>query len=180
MENIEVKINLDNFAKIRRSLKNLGCKYCGILRIEDVYFSVPRGRLKLRRINKEICQLIFYQRKDSKSSRPSAWEMLLDGSPADLKPIKEILTKVCGIKAVVNNRRELWMYRDSTRVHLDRPLNLDGRQMFLELETAVGRRGRSDAMKENQGLIRVLKLESSERIPYSYSDMILRNKKSNR
>ena len=75
-----------------------------------------------------------------------------------------------GIRAVVEKERKLLMYRN-VRIHLDRVVNLG---TFLELEAVVlTDKDRLEAHGMLSDLRRSLKIEESDLLPLSYSEMIL-------
>ena len=75
-----------------------------------------------------------------------------------------------GIRAVVEKERKLLMYRN-VRIHLDRVVNLG---TFLELEAVVlTDKDRMEAHGMLTDLRRSLKIEESDLLPLSYSEMIL-------
>ena len=71
MKNIELKIKVDTFKKIEKYLKILGAKYEGNLIQKDTYFNCTKGRLKIREINANNFELIFYERQNNINKRIS-------------------------------------------------------------------------------------------------------------
>ena len=64
MQNIEIKATFPDREKGIALAKSLGARDEGSLHQIDTYFNVSRGRLKLREINGDEFQLIYYQRPD--------------------------------------------------------------------------------------------------------------------
>ncbi|MDP3683544.1 MAG: CYTH domain-containing protein, partial [Ignavibacteria bacterium] len=73
--NLEIKVKVKNFDSILKSLKKLKAKKAGLLHQKDVYFSSPKGLLKLRKEGKSQ-QLIRYQRNEDGKNRWSNFEIL--------------------------------------------------------------------------------------------------------
>lgn len=171
MKNIEIKVRVADRAAMLRLVKKLGARKRGVLRQRDTYFFTPNGRLKLREESgRETVDLVSYFRSDEKHSRLSEYE-ILSIIRAKAKSLKGMLTCSLGIKVVVKKMRILFFYRH-TRIHLDR---VDGLGDFLELETVVSKQKLSSARKEHAVVVRALGLAFLEKIPVSYSDLLIRS-----
>ncbi len=131
MVNIEIKYQLNSLNEVRRYLSgDSHIQYRWKHRQEDVYFRVPRGRLKLRRYDNGKSELIYYRREDQEKPRDSQYHLLTIPQPdAALTLFQQAL----GVLAVVRKQRELWMFRN-VRIHLDWVEHLGE---FLELESVV-------------------------------------------
>ena len=131
MVNIEIKYQLNSLDEVRRYLSgDPHIQYRWKHWQEDVYFRVPRGRLKLRRYDNGKSELIYYQREDQGKPRDSQYYLLAIPHPdAALTLFQQAL----GVLAVVRKQRELWVFRN-VRIHLDRVEHLGE---FLELESVV-------------------------------------------
>ncbi len=170
MKNIELKVGLDDFRKVRSQLKSLGAKYQGKLCQVDTYFKSKNGRLKIREINNRLYELIFYQRPDQGESKVSNYQIIrISGN--QLKIFKEVLRKSMGKKVVVRKERDLWKYKN-TRIYLDK---VDGLGNFLELETLV-LKGINKSRKEYNEVVKFLDLSKHKKYKKSYSDMLINNK----
>jgi adenylate cyclase class IV len=133
MQNIELKIKVDNFKDILIKIKSLNCRKIAVLNQLDTYFNCFNGRFKLREINNKKFELIFYRRTNQKSFKVSQYEVAtLDKKLA--QNFKYFLSQVLGVKVVVKKRRISWLYK-KTRIFLD---EVTGLGKFLELETVVG------------------------------------------
>jgi len=143
MTNIEFKARLRNFKKIHAVLAQRHIALAATLRQTDTYFHAPNGRLKLREINDETAQLIFYQRPDNAEVKRSDYLIAPVASPAALH---DVLGAAYGIRTVVRKTRELYLLPrqfgasagraapDLIRLHLD---TVESLGHFLEIEVIL-------------------------------------------
>ena len=99
----------------------------------DVFFHVPHGRLKLRRIRTgadEEAELIWYQRPDGEGPRTSNYQRVPVPDPDALEAA---LGGALGVRGRVVKER-LLLLTGQTRIHLDR---VEGLGDFLELEVVL-------------------------------------------
>lgn len=169
MKNIELKIFLDDFKDINSILKKVGAKYKGKIHQVDVYYWCKGGRLKLRKINNQNFELIFYKRPNFNHSRISDYR-IFNIPKKQVKSIKSILDKVYGEKNIVKKERNLWIYRH-TRIHFDNVVKLG---KFLELETVMKKINFKQAMKEYNKIVKMLNLSKYKIYNRSYSDLLLK------
>jgi predicted adenylyl cyclase CyaB len=100
-----------------------------MLEQEDVFFTVPLGRLKLRMQN-GATELIYYLRENSSGPRQSNYLRIPIPDPA---ATRAMLALVHGERGIIRKTR--WLYLvGQTRIHLDRVENLGD---FLELEVVL-------------------------------------------
>ena len=168
MTNVEVKARVADVASIRRRLPGLGFRReRPRLAQTDWYFTVPRGRLKLRqRKGDTAAELIFYVRPDRQRPRGSEFQKLpVDDPPHALRLLRAMFTP--GV--VVRKTRELWL-REDVRVHLDSVRYLG---TFLEIEVPV-RAGRpaAEARRIMRALVRALGITPASILAVSYADLI--------
>ena len=104
--NFEFKARSKDIGVLETKLLKLNPDFKGEDHQIDTYYNVEKGRLKLREGNIEN-SLIYYERKDVSDSKQS--DVLLYQFQPDLS-LKEILTKVHGIKVVVDKRQENLFY----------------------------------------------------------------------
>jgi len=100
--NVEIKAKCQNQNSIREILKLNKADFKGIDRQIDTYFKVNSGRLKLREGNIEN-SLIFYERENKEGPKQS--NVILFKTTKD-SSLKEILTKLFEILAIVDKNRE--------------------------------------------------------------------------
>ena len=137
----------------------------------DTYFNVPKGRLKLREGNIEI-SLIYYERPDTADAKQS--DVLLYEHPNSFI-LKEMLTKLHGVKVVVDKTRRIY-FIGNVKFHFDTVKDLG---TFVEVEA------QSDAADADIKLLQaqcnqyfqLFQLSLSDYIHVSYSDLLLDLKK---
>ena len=165
--NIEWKARCSDLENVQSRAIKIGAEFRGILQQRDTYFTVATGRLKLRETEQEPAQLVWYKRSNESVARPSHY-ILVPVDDASL--LKRALEAALGIRAGVEKERRLLMYRN-VRIHLDRVVNLG---TFLELEAVVlTDKDHMEAHGMLSDLRRSLKIEESDLLPLSYSEMIL-------
>ncbi|HOX10845.1 MAG TPA: class IV adenylate cyclase [Candidatus Moranbacteria bacterium] len=167
MKNIEVKVKIGNFKKIVSILKSNGAKRGGIFHQVDTYYNCKNGRLKLREINENKSEIIFYIRPNHEENKVSEYNVL----KIDKKKLKEtklFLSQAFGEKVIVEKEREIWILKN-TRIHLDKVKKAGS---FLELETVV--KGKLEKFQtEYAEVYKMLELEKYTKIKNSYSDILL-------
>lgn len=117
---VELKAKVDNLEPIRSKLKALRAKHIGTFKQADTYFDVPKGRLKLRQINNEKTQLIYYERENI--SKPKRSDVFIIEIP-ESKVFTALLKKILKVKATVKKTREIYRHQ-RTQIHLDRVYSL--------------------------------------------------------
>jgi len=162
--NIEIKARCDDLNRARRAAEAIGAKFAGVLHQIDTYFHVKHGRLKLRQINGNQTELIWYERPDRAEARASNY-YVVPVTDADLT--LAALSAALGVRGAVRKRRELFLW-DNVRIHLDRVERLGE---FIEFEAFV-----SDAASETVSSKRLDQLSGQlhigEQIGRSYSDLL--------
>jgi predicted adenylyl cyclase CyaB len=148
--------------------EELGAESGGVLRQRDVYFNVPRGRLKLRSQNDGIGQLIAYERPDRPGVRPSAYRIV---SVPDAGELEAALTETLGVVAEVRKMRRLFLH-DGVRIHLD---SVEGLGRFIELEAVVGGDDRGSRERILEELRLALEVKAADLVGGSYCDLRARS-----
>ena len=97
----------------------------------DTYFHCRHGRLKLRQIDGLRAELVWYARPDEEGPKPSDYQLVPLQNPETLKAA---LAAALGVRAVVEKRREIFLYH-SVRIHLD---DVVGLGHFIEFEAVLG------------------------------------------
>ena len=162
--NLEVKAKIASIQDCITLAEVLHAKHAGILRQTDTYFTVSRGRLKLREIHGIHSELIFYEREETSAHRMSHFEQFPVSDPDRLKIL---LTSACGIKGIVEKERTLFLYNETIRIHLDNVRNLGP---FLEFEIPVS--DFTDAEEQMEMLVRHFHIRSDDYVVTSYIDLI--------
>ncbi len=165
MHNVEFKAQCPEPEVIRAALKRAGIGLERRMRQVDTYFNVPDGRLKLREIDSNRAELIFYQRSDQAAARLSDYVRVGVEDPAAKKAA---LAGKLGVRCVVDKIRELFLW-EHTRVHLD---TVAGLGSFLELETVVTDQSLADARAECDRIRTALGVASRDLLEQSYADMV--------
>ena len=165
MKNLEFKANCNSLDVLRQRLANLQAEHRRTMKQLDTYFNVPQGRLKLREIDTDEAELIYYERSDLAESRYSNYQICDIPEPM---AFKQIATIALGVKGIVEKRRELWMFGD-TRIHLDEVTDLG---QFVELETVIRNQTESEAQAEHQLVKDALGIREEDLVSVSYSDLV--------
>jgi len=168
MKNIELKVKVDTLKSVRKKLNDISAQDRGLLHQVDTYLDSNKGRLKLREVNGEKFELIYYERADENGPKVSIYE-IASFDAEGFEKVKKILSLAIGIKAVVKKERELWVYKN-TRIHLD---NVNELGEYVELETVVKDISMEQAKEEHINLINLLELYQYEKCKVSYSDLLI-------
>lgn len=149
------------------------------MRQVDTYYRVPRGRLKLRLIERlradgsgegegRSAELIGYDRPREPGSRWSTYRVAAI-DPGAAGGLHDALALTHDVLVRVAKHREVRHVR-ATRIHLD---EVDGLGAFIELETVIGGQDDGEATREHEAVIALLRLDRFAAIPGSYSDLLL-------
>lgn len=170
-KNYEIKTSVKNLEDIRvavrKLVRNKTHKHFTEFQ-KDIYYKTGNDRLKLRIINNQIGNLIYYKRKEHNRKRVSNY---IISETKNFKELDEILKKLFNIFVIVDKKREIFIL-DNIRIHLDKVKKLGS---FLEIEIIYD--SIKEAKKIMSELIEYLNLEEKEFIKESYSDMIINKKK---
>ena len=170
MKNFELKVRRRNLARDRATCRDLGAEFVARLTQRDTYFTVPRGRFKLREQDNGAAWLIAYVRPDARKARLCDYVLLPVAEP---RQTRRLLAACMGTLAEVRKVRELFL-AGGVRIHLDR---VRGLGTFLEFE-AVLEPGRTTswAKKALARLSAAFALRPSDAVAGSYLDCILARK----
>ena len=130
MRNIELKARIADTDAARKLAEAIATERLGIEQQVDTYFYCRNGRLKLREIDARAAQLIWYARPDTQGPKPSDYQIV---PVSDAARLKFALTAALGTRAVVEKRREIFLWHN-VRVHLD---EVAGQGAFLEFEAVL-------------------------------------------
>ncbi len=169
--NVEFKARANNLFQLENKLLELDPVYMGEDHQIDTYFNVARGRLKLREGNIENA-LIYYERENTTAAKQS--DILLYQHKPD-RQLKGILSKVNGIKAIVDKKRKIY-FIGNVKFHFDHVQQLG---TFVEVE-AIDKDGSIDVdkLKEQCNFYATLfGIQSSDYIAFSYSDLLMESLK---
>ncbi len=164
---MELKAKVDNLEPLRSKLVALKARRIGTFQQTDLYLYVPRGRLKLRQINKEKTQLIYYERENSSKPKRSDVSII---EISESKALIALLKKILKVKATVKKTREIYRLQ-GTQIHLD---TVDSLGCYVEFE-----RETPNTLKEIEGnaqllenLIEALEINPENLEELSYSDLV--------
>jgi len=168
MKNLELKATFTDFRRARRILRMVHARREPRPLVQaDWYFTVPRGRLKLRRRKGERGgEVIFYVRPDAERPRASEFQPL---PTADAAHMLRLLRAMFTLRVCVRKRRELWLLGE-TRIHLDQ---VDGLGRFLEIEVPVTQ-GIGEARGVMRMLVKELAIDAASVLGGSYADLLAR------
>ena len=164
--NIEIKARVPDFECLQKAADQLSDTPCQVISQEDTFFNCPSGRLKLRKLNPQWGQLIYYQRQDIAGPKHSEYEIFETHDPAGLILILEA---AFGIRGVVTKTRYLY-WVGQTRIHLD---DVVGLGKFMELEVVLKpdqTDAEGQALAEN--LMSKLGIKHTDLIDSAYMDLI--------
>ena len=168
--NIELKAACPDLEAAHRAARSVGAAFSGRERQHDTYFTVARGRLKLRRRwgqdgRPAGAQLIWYRRADEDRPRPSDY-LLVPLEEAD--DLLAALEGALGVAVEVVKDRSIYL-ADEVRIHLD---TVTGLGAFLEFEAIVGPAGDADARKRLDRLAAAFGVTAERVVRVSYSDLV--------
>lgn len=165
-ENVEIKATARDFQKQHLLVQQLSGSAGETLFQKDVFFHVPKGRLKLRFVAEDHGELISYERRDLAGPRASVYHVLQTKAPESLRTV---LASVLGVRGTVVKKRTLY-WIGQTRVHLD---EVEGLGRFIELEVVL-QPGQTNAEGEEVAgeLMKRLQIGKEDLIAQSYIDLL--------
>jgi len=167
LRNYEFKARAIDLNNLEQKLLELNPVFKGEDHQIDTYFNVPTGRLKLREGNIENA-LIYYERPDIADAKQSDI-ILYTHQPGS--SLKDIMTRVNGIKTVVDKRRKIY-FIGNVKFHFDTVNELG---TFIEVEAIdeTGLIGMEKLEEQCRYYSKYFGLTVSDYINRSYSDLIL-------
>lgn len=127
---MEIKARVKDFSAMKEKVEALSGEPARIIHQEDIFFNTIRGRLKLRLIDGEKAELIYYERPDKEGPKFCEYEVFVTDRPEQLK---KVLSAALGVRGQVRKVRFFYL-AGQTRIHLDR---VEGLGDFLELEVVL-------------------------------------------
>jgi len=168
--NLELKARYEHNRKLSAGIQKLNAMNAGTLLQKDTYFYYRPGRLKLREIENERSELIWYRRPNSVQNRYSVFKRISVEDPGSLK---RILAASIGVKTVVKKKRQLYLFRNS-RIHVDKVEKLG---TFIEFEVMVTK-GRNQAKSLLLFLEKAFNIAPRSVLVSSYGDMMNRHRRN--
>jgi predicted adenylyl cyclase CyaB len=172
--NIEIKARVARADLLRKLVEDVSNTPVEVINQEDVFFRVPQGRLKLRILQPDLAELIYYEREDTLAPKRSDYYISRSQEPIKLR---KLLGEALGERGVVRKRRLLY-WVENTRVHLDEVENLGS---FMELEVVlVEGQSMEEGLQIARGLMQRLGIQPADLIETAYIDLLeLRTKVDN-
>jgi predicted adenylyl cyclase CyaB len=168
--NVEIKARTGNLARLNALVEALARTPGQLIAQEDIFFAVPRGRLKLRKLSSNSAELIYYEREDGPGPKESRYSLSRTSEPDSLKAVLQISL---GVRGVVRKTRTLYLV-GQTRIHLD---EVEGLGSFVELEVVMQpNQSRADGIQIARGLMAKLEIQDAELVEQAYIDLLLGNK----
>ena len=131
-QTVEIKARCTDHETLRRKLKEWGAEFLRRDTQVDIFYNVPRGRLKLRHSEFENL-LIGYQRPDISGPKHCRLNLY---SCSDTEALDRVLTDCLGRKLIIKKEREHYIL-GNVKFHLDCVERLG---TFMEIEV-LGKRG---------------------------------------
>jgi predicted adenylyl cyclase CyaB len=166
MQNIEIKARGRDRPALEARLRAMGARREWTRRQADSFFAVPRGWLKLRRVEDGASEVISYRRPvDDAGPRASDYDVI---PVADPDGWSRLLGRVLDPAGEVAKERTLWMW-SHTRIHLDR---VEGLGEFVELETVVRGISPGEAREEARQVLDALGIRPEDLVAVPYRDLL--------
>ena len=164
--NIEIKAHVRDLAGLRSRAEAVSDTPVQVIPQEDTFFHTPKGRLKLRQLQPDLAQLVYYERPDQDGPKRSNYHIYETRDPAGLKTA---LSMALGVRGIVRKTRYLYL-AGQTRIHLD---DVEGLGQFMELEVVL-RDGQSDADGQSiaENLMARLGVRSEDLLEGAYMDLL--------
>ncbi len=128
--NVEIKARVRDAEALRERIAAVAGDPTDVFEQLDTFYITPRGRLKLRVLAPDRCELIQYTRADDASAKVSTYDIVRSDDPT---AFSRILESALPIRGVVTKRRYLYLI-GTTRIHLDEVEELG---TFIELEVVL-------------------------------------------
>jgi len=165
-QNVEVKARVRDFAALRRLVESMSETPAEAIDQVDTFFVVPRGRLKLRVLRPDACELIAYDRPDDAGARASEYFILRSSDP---EALQRVLGAALPLRGTVAKRRLLYRI-GRIRIHLDQVERLGA---FVELEVVLGDRCSVEAGRAiAETLAAELGILDEDRVGGAYIDLL--------
>jgi adenylate cyclase class 2 len=167
LKNYEFKARTNDLDLLEQKLLELNPELIGVDHQVDTYFKVTEGRLKLREGNIENA-LIYYERPDIAGAKQA--DIILYKHYPD-KSLKDILTKVHGIKTIIDKTRRIY-FIENVKFHFDAVTELGH---FIEVEAIdeFGQYSVKELQKQCDLYSSFFGIEATDYISKSYSDLVL-------
>lgn len=165
-KNIEFKAYCSDPQEVRAICSSIGAKLISHHEQTDTYFSVSKGRLKLRQSDIYGNSFIYYNRSDSPSLRESLFEIVPITS--EVPHLLRLLAKAIGVRTVIHKLRDTYEC-GSSLINVDDVKDLG---YFIEIEVDVKYSGTLDKAFQIAGDLRsIFKISQADILPWSYAEL---------
>lgn len=166
MKNLELKAHCPDVEQVVRIVESLGIEKEWTHHQVDTYFKIPAGKLKLREVDGEAAELIYYQRPNEKGTKISDYSLFQTHSGESLK---RLLVLALQIDLVVEKSRTLYLWKN-VRIHLDKVLGLGN---FIEFEAVLSENaGHEESEDRIQFLRKRLQVKDGYLIADGYYELL--------
>jgi len=164
--NVEIKARVSDFEALRVKTEALSDTPVQTIDQLDTFYTTPKGRLKLRVLAPDRCELIQYTRADDSAAKTSTHNIVRSDDPASFS---RILESALPIRGVVTKRRHLYLI-GQTRVHLD---EVEGLGTFMELEVVLSEGQTAEyGAKIAKELMTKLGIKTEDLVSGAYIDLL--------
>ena len=169
--NIEIKARIEDYQQTKKIFAKITQDKPVKLNQRDIFYNLKSYRLKMRTINNDSHELLFYSRPNSADMKLSKYKCFNIKHP---KLVDKILSVSLGRTGEVKKVRQLFL-KDNIRFHLDRVENLGD---FIELEYVIPEKESIQTAKKNVKFItEQLNIKKKDYIDVAYMDLINRKNK---
>lgn len=166
--NVEIKARLTKRSELEDRIVPIADSGPIVLKQIDQFYRVAEGRLKLRQINGEHAELIFYRRSDAAGPKTSDYSRVPIVHPDQLS---QLLTSALEPLGIVSKTRTLYLV-GQTRVHLDEVEDLGN---YLELEVVLEpSQTEVEGSEIAKNLMQTLGIRSEDLVEGAYIDHLTR------
>lgn len=166
--NVEIKARLYQRSELEDRIVPIADSGPIVLKQTDQFYRVADGRLKLRQINGEHAELIFYRRSDAAGPKTSDYSRVPVVHPDQLAQLLTLALEPLGI---VSKTRTLYLI-GQTRIHLDEVEDLGS---YLELEVVLEpSQSEADGEVIAKKLMQTLGIRSEDLVEGAYIDHLTR------
>jgi predicted adenylyl cyclase CyaB len=164
--NLEIKARCLGPAAARAAVRRLVGREPEVQAQTDTYFRALNGRLKLREIEGQPAELIWYDRPDQSAARTSAYYRV---PVPDAAGLKAALAAALGVRGEVRKRREITLWHN-VRIHLD---DVAGLGSFVEFEAVLSPSDQETVAKVRLAeLCAALRVRPADQLGSSYADLL--------
>jgi len=130
VKNLEIKARYSGLGNAVQILSALGVDEVWTHKQIDTYFKIPDGKLKLRQVDGDLAELIFYKRPKEQGAKISHYFLFQTDFGENLK---NVLGPALHVDLVVEKTRTLYLW-ENVRIHLDKVVGLGD---FIEFEAVL-------------------------------------------